>query len=92
MATRYGVFDQYDEFVSIGTFESDTDAYIAISEHGLDMELGEEYYVAPVVAVQNEDDDYTVTYEPGELCGYCGDSSDPNDICYQCWKQMKGEK
>jgi len=64
MAKQYGVFDQYDEFVQIGTFDSDIDANIAISEHGLDMELGEEYYVAPVVTVQT--DAYTVGYEPGE--------------------------
>jgi hypothetical protein len=61
---KYGVFDQYDDYVHIGLFDSDTDAYIAISEHGLDMELGEEYYVAPVVTVQT--DAYTVGYEPGE--------------------------
>lgn len=43
----YGIFDaRNDEFVNLGKWESDQDAHIAISEHGLDMELGEEYYVA----------------------------------------------
>ena len=64
MARKYGVFDKYDTFVAIGTFDSDIDANIAISEHGLDMELGEEYFVAPVVTVQT--DAYTVGYAPGE--------------------------
>ena len=63
MCTKYGVFDKYDTFVAIGTFDNDADANIAISEHGLDMELGEEYFVAPIVSVQT--DAYTIGYEPG---------------------------
>ena len=64
MADKYGIFNaRADDFVSLGTFDSDVDANIAISEHGLDMELGEEYYVAPIVEVMIG---LIVTYEPGE--------------------------
>jgi len=64
MAKRYGVFNsRADDFVSIGTFDSDIDANIAISEHGLDMEMGEEYYVAPIIECMVG---LTLTYEPGE--------------------------
>lgn len=44
---HYGIFQESnDEFVNLGKWESDVDAHIAIAEHGLDRELGEEYYVA----------------------------------------------
>lgn len=28
---------------------------------------------------------------PEEDCAYCGDSLDPNDICYSCWINMEKE-
>lgn len=26
-----------------------------------------------------------------EPCGYCGSSQDPNDICFRCFTNLKGE-
>lgn len=43
---KYGIFDKQDEYVPLGKWDYEQDAHIAIAEHGLDMELGEEYYVA----------------------------------------------
>ena len=45
---KYACFDESnDEYVPIGTFDTDGDAYIAAAEHGLNQELGFEYYVSP---------------------------------------------
>lgn len=60
---KYGIFDKHDEYVPLGKWADDQDAYIAISEHGLDMELGEEYYVAPISYRMH---DNKLIIEPGE--------------------------
>lgn len=66
--TRYGIFcEQTDLFVALGTFESEVDAHIAISEFGLDMEYDYDYYVAPAVLVIHPDyNNGLAIYEPGE--------------------------
>ena len=44
---KWGVFaESNDEFVNIGKWDTQQDAEIAIAEHGLDRELGEEYYTS----------------------------------------------
>lgn len=49
-----------------------------------------------LVQLDKQDDGYTYWAEDGlgnifnadEDCGYCGSSTDPNDICITCWDNM----
>lgn len=61
--TRYALFDERnDQYISLGLFDTDGDAHIAASEHGL-PEDGTDYYVAPAIQTM---EGMTLTYEPGE--------------------------
>lgn len=88
----YAIFRERDDtMISIGFFDTEADAEIAASEHGLTAE-GVEWYVS-AIGYDKESDTYYAFSDDGSIgidptcdhaCGYELDHSDNSQHCYIC--------